>query len=284
MPSLADAHAYRDDNRLLVQHQAALTVLQGLVMKPGRNRVRWLDLSCGRGQIIAALDTNLSTIARAKISYLAYDVDQGYVRETERRASQLGLHSVETKVGDLSDFAVLVPETQRFDFITFTNTAHEVRPSVLAVLIVDCFIRLADDGCLFIYDMDTVKPEELGAVPWTGAEFQSILGALFGACGLMQYQPEVGRWKHSSCEGWNAQIHRDHVALTTKEFPGMRAIAVQSVADTMDALLKTKLQLCAEGLETLTRYGTETAEEVDAKSRHLYNFWALTRALKRAIP
>jgi SAM-dependent methyltransferase len=284
MPSLADASAYRDENRLLVQHQAALTVLQGLVMKPGRDRVRWLDLSCGRGQIIATLNTNLSENARAKIAYYAYDVDQNYVRETERRATQLGFMSIETKVGDLSDFAVLIPENYSFEFITFTNTAHEVRPPILAALLVECFVRLADDGCLFIYDMDVIKPEELGAVPWTGGEFQAILKALFGACGLNHYQPEVGRWRHSSCEGWNAQIHRDHVAVTAGDLPHLKEVASAAVVTTMASLLENKLRLCSEGLETLTRFGTETAEEVEAKSRHLYNFWALSRALDRIKP
>jgi len=284
MPRLADAGAYRDDSRLLVQHQAALTVLQGLVTKPGRAGVRWLDLSCGRGQIIAALETNLSKGARSKIAYLAYDVDQNYVRETERRATQLGFKSIGTKVGDLSDFSVLISETQLFEFITFTNTAHEVRPEILAALLVECFSRLADDGCLFIYDMDVIKPEELGAVPWTGAEFQKILCSLFGACGLDQYEPEVGRWRHSSCEGWNAQIHRDHVNLNPTELSQIKSIAAKSVVTTMVALLENKLRLCVEGLETLTRFGTETAEEVEAKAQHLYNFWALSRALERTTP
>ncbi|HYM88819.1 MAG TPA: hypothetical protein VES92_06840, partial [Nitrospiraceae bacterium] len=39
---------------------------------PSTSQVVWLDLACGRGQIIASLSTNLSELARGKIAYWAY--------------------------------------------------------------------------------------------------------------------------------------------------------------------------------------------------------------------
>jgi ubiquinone/menaquinone biosynthesis C-methylase UbiE len=44
---------------MLTQHQAALTLLQRLLADPGVSQLNWLDLACGKGQIITHLDENL---------------------------------------------------------------------------------------------------------------------------------------------------------------------------------------------------------------------------------
>jgi hypothetical protein len=67
-------------------------------------------------------------------------------------------------VGELSDFDRILPSGVHFDFITLTNTVHEIEPSRLATLFVTCLGRLTDMGTLFVYDMDRIKPPELGAV------------------------------------------------------------------------------------------------------------------------
>jgi hypothetical protein len=89
---------------VLPQHQAALTLLQGRLSAPRVIRLSWLDLACGRGQIIASLEKNLSSEARAKVLYWAYDLDQNFARETRRTAEYLGLASLQVTVGDLSEF------------------------------------------------------------------------------------------------------------------------------------------------------------------------------------
>ena len=101
--SIADSSAFRDQERILPHHQAALTLLQARLSAPGTNHLAWLDLACGWGQIIASLDENLSTEARAKIAFWAYDLDQEFARETRKTAECLGFASLKTKVGDLSE-------------------------------------------------------------------------------------------------------------------------------------------------------------------------------------
>jgi hypothetical protein len=48
-------------------------VFQRLLSAPGIRRLTWLDLACGRGQILRGLRKNLSDDARAKIDFFAYD-------------------------------------------------------------------------------------------------------------------------------------------------------------------------------------------------------------------
>ena len=280
MTAIGDSDALRDRERLLPQHQAALTLLQARLSSPDGMKVRWLDLACGRGQIIVALDRNLSTEARANLQYWAYDINQQFARETRRTAETLGLDSVDIKVGDLRDFNTLYPPEMRFDFITLTNTVHEVEPAHLAAIIIDSILRLAQTGTLFLYDMERIRPPELGAVPWNRDEMQRIVKTIFDGLGVSNYHPEVGQWMHQTCNAWNVQLQRQYFGITSDEAIARRPPTVRQTTTTIIDLLERKLELCRTSLETLTLCGAETAEEAEDKERLLYEFWAVSRALE----
>lgn len=281
MTTISDSSAFKDRGRLLPQHQAALTLLQSRLSTPSVSRLAWLDLACGRGQIIASLDTNLSPEARAKIAFWAYDLDQRYARETKKAADRLGLLSLQVTVGELSEFDRILPQGPRFDFITLTNTVHEVEPASLAAVLGACLVRLADSGTLFIYDMDSIRPPELGAVPWTRDDVRRIVRRMLGGLGCSTYHPEVGLWNHRTCNGWNLQLDRQHLALSPDEVTRRIEDAVRDTGRLIADLLRERLANCRTSLQTLTMYGAETAEEQEEKEQLLYEFWALNRALEQ---
>lgn len=283
MITIADSSAFRDGDRILPQHQAALTLLQARLSTPGTDRLSWLDLACGRGQIIVLLDENLSAEARAKIEYWAYDLDQEFARETRKTAERLGFASLESRVGDLSDFDRILPAEGFFDFITLTNTVHEIEPVRLAHLLVSCMGRLTDTGTLFIYDMERIKPPELGALPWSRDDIRRMVRRMLNALGASEYRPEVGLWNHRTCNGWNVQLQRQHLNVSRADAAARLNTAVHETRDEISQLLKRRLADCRAALETITLYGAETAEEQDDKERFLFEFWALSRALERNL-
>src|SRR5271157_3010579 len=120
MGVIADSNAYLDRDRMLSQHQAALTLLQARLSNPDGSKVRWLDLACGRGQIISALDKNLSVKARSLLEYWGYDIKEQFAKETQRTAESLGLASIDIKIGDLCNINRLYTLETKFDFITLT--------------------------------------------------------------------------------------------------------------------------------------------------------------------
>jgi ubiquinone/menaquinone biosynthesis C-methylase UbiE len=280
MTAIADSNAYRSSERILSQHQAALTLLQSRVSTPGVSHLSWLDLACGRGQIIVFLDKNLSEVARAKIEYWAYDLDQDFARETRKTAEQLGFANFNASVGDLADFDRILPSDKLFDFITLTNTVHEIEPTKLAQLLVSSMQRLTPHGSLFIYDMETITPPELGAVPWSREHVRRIILRMLDALGATTYRPEVGLWQHSTTTGWNVQLERQHVDLSRDDFAAISADAVQATRIEICELVRTRLGTCQKSLEAFTRYGVETAEEEEEKGRLLLDFWSLSRALE----
>jgi SAM-dependent methyltransferase len=279
MAPIADSSAIFDPERMLAQHQAALTLLQGMLSNPLVGQVRWLDLASGKGQIIAHLQKNLTEKARAKLQFVGYDIDNHHTRQAEKTAQAMGLAKCDFGIGELADFHRNDKTDGPWDFITLTNTVHEVSPQSLASILMAALERLQETGCLFVYDMDRLSSPELGAVLWTGSEFSEILTTLCTALGCPHYEPAVGTWSHRSCDGWNAQIKREHMQLPS-DWKDRVAKAVEATVQCIEAVLKRKLTHTRKALEALTRFGAETGEEAADKERLLFDFWAITRALE----
>lgn len=55
-------------------------------------------------------------------------------------------------MGDLSDFNKVCDAGSRVDFITLTNTVHEVAPKHLAAMLVDCLLRPRASAIVLLFD------------------------------------------------------------------------------------------------------------------------------------
>lgn len=279
LDTIADSNAFRDDSHLLPQHQAALTLLQSLLTEPNAAKICWLDLACGRGQMIIHLDQNLSEKARSKLAYYGYDTNVDFTRQASKAVARMNLKTTDFKVGALVDFSTWIPEIC-FDFVTIINTIHEINPSQLACILIHSLTRLAPRGCLFVYDMESLDPLELGAITWTQEEMSSIVQSICNDIASNKYEPEVSRWRHRTTQAWSFSIHRaylnvDHETLIRST---ERTIAIAS--KTVNHLLLQKLERCRKTLESLTMHGCETVEEEKDRQKLLYDFWALNRTVE----
>ncbi len=278
MTPLADSSAFLDMERLLAQHQAALTLLQGMLSDPACHEITWLDLACGRGQIIAHLSENLSSTERAKLKLLGYDIENTYSRQAKKIAESMGLASFAFEIGALARFWENSSTDGPWQFITLTNTTHEIAPDSLAEILVRCIERLDSDGCLFLYDMERLPVPELGAIPWSAAEMKAILICMCRELGCNEYEPAVGTWAHKTCKGWNAQIRRAHMRLPTG-FKDLLGDVIQATSCRIQELLQARLVRVNDALGSLAEHGPETGEEAEEKESLLYEFWAVSRAL-----
>lgn len=277
MSSLADSDATHDIRRILPQHQSALTLLNSRLQNPAVGHFHWLDLACGKGQIISQLNENLSVPHRAKLSYLGYDINVDHTRTAERMAAELHFNEYAFLHGDLSNFDKLTNKDRRFDFITCTNTAHELHPGAFANMFLDSLLRLTNTGELFIYDMESLKTPELGALPWRGSEIGKLLNSAFEVLGT-KFLVHPSTWSHSSCKGWTVTIQRQYVGKTDQEITDLRQPITERLEKEIDEILISRFDECNRLLESFCRFGTETADDVNAKQSALYEFWALYRA------
>jgi ubiquinone/menaquinone biosynthesis C-methylase UbiE len=142
MSSISDCSAVLEKKRLLPQHQAALTLIQEQVVKPNISNFSWLDLCCGKGQIIINLEDNFAENLRQKIEYHIQDINEDYLKVTQKNAEELKFKKVESYTTDIYKFSSVVSAKLKHDFITIINAFHEISPSFLPELIFESLIRV----------------------------------------------------------------------------------------------------------------------------------------------
>ncbi|KKG14168.1 hypothetical protein EO98_09355 [Methanosarcina sp. 2.H.T.1A.6] len=277
MSSIADSDAFYDKERQLTQHQAVLTLIQQSLSNPHLTSFRWLDLACGKGQIIANIDENFNGDLREKIEYYGYDIENDYLKFVEKMTRSFNLKCVKTETGKLSNFHKIYNKEEKFDLITLTNTIHEIDPKIISLLLFESLYRLSQDGFIFIYDMEKLPQQELGAITWTKEEFEEIVRYFLNNLGT-SYSPPASRWKHSSCMGWNITLYLKHLAINLSEIEARKADILSKTNQKIIEIINRKQDLCKVALETLTIYGSEVREEEKEKIEKLYEFWALSRA------
>ena len=274
---IADSHAVMVPERVFPQHQAALALVRERTQDPGVKTLRWLDLACGRGQILANIERVIPETRRKKIDYVGFDVSADYARAAEKAAESL-FGRGRVQVCELQDFERLLEDQDLFDFITMTNTVHEVGPDGLAKTLVATLCRVTSTGCIFIYDMETLPELELGAIPWTGEEVEAVVHSMLSAAGVPpEALPDVAVWPHKSCQCWNLQLHRSH--LSVDGFEGHRETMFEATATVIRELLEEKLVAINTGIDSAARFGIEDVEEREEVHRLLYDYWAISRAL-----
>ena len=82
-----------------------------MVSNPAYNEIKWLDLGCGEGQILATLESGFDAAVRKKIAYTGFDRKDSYLLNTEKIASEAGLASYQTQVGTFPPLALFLALT-----------------------------------------------------------------------------------------------------------------------------------------------------------------------------
>ena len=282
MAGIADSSAV-NTNRVLPQHHTAITLLGQLLADPSVEEISWLDLACGRGQILTGLNETISDEKlRGKIAYSGYDLENDHSRLTEQIALGLKFRKVDVKTGEMEHFARIFPSETKFSFVSFTNTVHELRPQSIASLLLEIILRLDTKGVLYIYDMEFLQTQELGAVPWHGDDFKKLLSCIFGELQCNNPNLIVQRWTHASCTAWSVNLQRDHLGIADAKIIEKFDAAKEKASELILDILKYKLNKVTEALEALTRFGAGNADEDRVKTKLLFEFWGLQRALKDA--
>jgi 2-polyprenyl-3-methyl-5-hydroxy-6-metoxy-1,4-benzoquinol methylase len=153
---LSDANAVLIDGRVLVQHQAALSLIRTWTQDPAIPRIRWLDLACGRGQILSNLDHVIPEKRREKIEYRGFDVSKECALQTERQARSL-FKNASVNICELQFFETFLAGEESFDIVTCTNAVHDISPEALAETFVGAICRTGSQGCLYLYDTERLR-------------------------------------------------------------------------------------------------------------------------------
>lgn len=278
MSLIADSDAVLDSGRILPQHQTALTLLNAKLQDPDVTELRWLDMACGRGQIISQLLENLTPENRKKLTYIGFDIHVDHTRTAEQLASKLSLKNYFFYQGDLTKFSGIVDTPDDFDFITFTNTAHEVSPMDFSKIMLDAILRLSPSGELFIYDMESLTEPELGALPWNANEISILFKTIFGILDP-RFNVHPSSWSHKNCKGWTAVVQRRFVKVENEEIISKLDQVMPALTTVVKEILSGRLDECDKALDAYCRFGADTPNDEQEKLSCLYKFWALHRVI-----
>ncbi|MCH5296701.1 MAG: methyltransferase domain-containing protein [Ruminococcus sp.] len=279
MSVIGDSSAVFELNRMLPQHQAAITLINTIIQNPNIKEFDWLDLACGKGQIISQLNENLTLAHRRKIVYHGYDINADYSKMVTRIAKDLQFKDYSVAIGDLAMFQNIVSDQNKFDFITCTNVTHEIHPQKFFEVIIGAIKRLSEKGHLFLYDMESLTNPELGALPLKASEVGFLIEVILKTAGS-EFKASPSTWSHRTCKGWSIVINREFLGIDNEDLEKQGKEIIKNLHDTINSMLNKKLDECKQVLNSYTDYGTETGEDEAQKISALYEFWALHNALE----
>lgn len=273
--TIADSDSINIDT-ILVPHSNAISLLTHLLNNKKNGNATWLDLACGKGQILNQLGDNLNKYYRSKIDLHLVDLNNESLRCATDIANKLGLNSINEYVSDICKYCTESLGENTFDFITFINTFHEIKPCELASVIIYCLCALKDEGVFYLFDQEELIEKELGAVTWSSVEVSSIINDFFEMCGL-EYRVYANKWNHKAISSWSIQIQKMHI-LNNKNslLKEKQALLFELIKET----LQSKTDINKKALLTLTKYGGSTENESENKIQNLFNYWSLNQAME----
>jgi ubiquinone/menaquinone biosynthesis C-methylase UbiE len=273
--SIADSDSIKIDT-ILVPHSNAISLLTHLLNIKKAGKASWLDLACGKGQILNQLGDNLDKYYRSKIDLHLVDLNNESLRCATDVAHKLGLSSIKENVSDIAKYCNDSLEENTFDFITFINTFHEIKPCELSNIITSCLCALKDEGVFYLFDQEKLTERELGAVTWSSVEVSSIINDFLRICEL-DYCVYANKWNHKSISSWSIQIQKTHI-LNSKN--AMLREKQELLTDLIKTTLKSKADANKMALVALTRFGGHTENETENKIQNLFDYWALSQAME----
>jgi SAM-dependent methyltransferase len=278
MPSIADSSAILDSERVLAQHQVALTLIKAQTEDPQRPALRWLDLACGRGQILQHVTDLLSPMGRAKVHYRGVDSNQDYCRETESFGKGI-FSTCEVYLSEIEQFEAQLKKGETFDAVTITNAIHEIAPNQLVKLLPRALGRVARSGFLFAYDMEQPPDLELGAVSWHAKEIEDIVQGLLLSVGETRFLPSVSTISHKTCKAWQLHVDRSHISdkITYEDFTGPSAI--KAVREIVSKKLENKLEDLTAALGSSKKYDKGISLSRESIIRMTYDYYAVCDAI-----
>ncbi len=248
-----------DDERVLNEHREVCGFLLHMLLrarsKGAEGPLVWIDLGCGEGRILSAVEGGIGEELRANLRYLGLDMSEAAAGTADARLRDLGLDAESCcEHGDLLRVGGRFGET-RAHFLTLTNVLHEVPPYDLPAALLNCIALLRPDGYLLAYDVERLADRDAWGEPdrvtWRRQNLAALVGTML-AVREEEARPLISWWRHTSTTGWTLIV------------PGEAAKSIPAGARRAALLKKSKVAVSAELRNMLEDAEGEIAEMVQA--------------------
>jgi SAM-dependent methyltransferase len=145
--------------------------------------IRILDYAAGKGRFASALANALKRReSTVDIEYFAYDHRHYAVHVEERNARVHNLDAVNrVRAEACESMTQFGPADAKLDIIVMANLLHELPPSEWAARIAECKNALCEDGCIWVFEAETLNvgelPNEIGYLLMHHEELQLLFDA-----------------------------------------------------------------------------------------------------------
>ncbi len=141
------------------------------------NTVRWLDLCCGRGSLLAQWMSLGEEISK-RVEYQGFDRESAHVKECCRIIKEKDLGTrVRADVHDVTH-SLLGWKIGKFDFVTLLNVLHEIPPFEIYDVLSNAFRHCKSGGSLLLVDMCWLPHAEWRAIAWQREYLNQLLQPL----------------------------------------------------------------------------------------------------------
>lgn len=269
-----------DQNVSLEQHETACDLVKEIAIRDEDNDILWLDIACGKGQILTTLLSECSQSILSRIIYCAFDECKNYVKETKINASSIGIGDHCIEICTISEFIKSFAQQDRrnecnnISISTAINMLHEISPKIIPDLIMCILDQLKFGGLLFLYDNEELLEPEDNAITFRLKEIEDIFNIIEEvAISSSSYEEEPG------FPSWGVVAYNQTWSCrdTLKE---RRRLLKEDMNNKIRELLYVKLGERIAFLQQKEELNPQNQAEMDARNNCLYHVDCLKQMLE----
>lgn len=282
--------AYRCKDRIDVREIIAFqTVVELIERRQSSGPIKWLDLCCGRGNVLKHITTTLGELSR-RVKYYGVDINLEHRNECQETIRKMGLNDhlaapPQVFVGDILKPWNMDQGTQ-FDIVTLLNVLHEIPPFSIYSVLRNALDRCKYTGLVLIVDMCSLPRLEWQAITWQKEHLLNLMSPLLKqnkGVSLVQHSIPISIYPRR-VDVWALRLRKSIVR--TRVFPKWewREKDTKHRNIVKSYLLRKKTGL-SEQIETICRdtgellvVGKEKAENENLR-KLLLEYWAVSEAL-----
>lgn len=269
--------------RMFASHRSVLDALRYLVLPHHRGVVTWLDVGCGRGQVLHGIQNMIGPEGVKRIRYVGCDGDRAYCAEAERFAQECGMADPEILCFRFDRLEEKLSHL-RADFVSMVNVFHELGPRLLATTLCDSLCRLSARGVMHVHDMTALDPgrPELGAVCWRADEVEGILDPLLTLFDWGGQSLRVQQYGNDEARDWSLDLQRQALTVSSDELARRRDRIVTDVSRAILNALRRKQAAHHSALKAFLQDPPATDAHRAEAARQVCEHWTISAWLEEA--
>ncbi len=177
-------HAYKTQAPLRARHTPALTdefafFLSQQIARSDKKQVTWLDVGCGRGQLLKEACRSLRMDQRCRVAYTGYDCTLDFVEDCNATIESLRIDNSRARQGEFDGMDALF-NAGPFDVISVVELISDLHLHLVPRLVLNIFRLCHSSTVLCFSDLRklTSSSASPGMLPWSEEEINPFVAAI----------------------------------------------------------------------------------------------------------